>query len=485
MKTMLSCLLLTAVLLPLSCSDDSSSPTTPGTPSEEPIAISGSLQAAAAPLGSASGSPAAATAISDYKIIAQALNTKRIYVVSTDANGEFSFSVPAEDTYTFHILDDSYFYVGPVILDEYDADAEEVPEGLETDTADVDLGTVILSEDDYVAVLADGDVVTIDSSMLVSAIAGVPTGAANQGETVSAGTGSSLDLDGDGVINIMDSDDDGDGILDEFDGDHVVESSCTVADFIGLFNGFRNELDADGNFAPTPDDGMYTVTVEVIINEEYYNVVTGVHAYGPAYLDAFAITPEDTTYPDGSENWETYNSKGLLENYFALATGERWGAFLNGTAQGHVWEVIEPGDVWIFEITYELNDLEYTELMAKKINFVFTETPTEVIINDLAWTSQNIYGLPDTVVIRWNILEDLPGMNYGVAYFPVVDDVQYFPEAGTIEAGVDADSLVFVFSDTTLAGETIEAYDIDVVASDSYGDNASTMGGRISKQITR
>jgi len=480
MKTLLIVLLLAVLVLPLSCSDDSSAPTTPDTTGGEPIAISGLLQAATAPLGSA-GKVSAIAALPDYKIIAQALTTKRIYVVSTDASGQFSFTVPSEDSYTFHILDDGYYYVGPLILDDYDDSADEVPEGLETDTADIDLGTVILSESDFVAVLADGDLVTIDSSMLIDAVDGIPPGASSQGQIASAGTGSSLDLDGDGVINIMDSDDDGDGILDEFDDDHVVEVSCSVADNIGLFSNLRNQLDEFGTPPALPGDGIYTITVEVVTNGDQENMITGVSVFGPAYLDAFVITPEDEIYPEGSENWETFNNKGLLENYFALATGERWGAFLNGSAQGHVWEVVQPGDVWIFEITYESGGLEYTELMAKKINFVFTETPNNVTINGQTWTSQTMSGLPDTVVIRWNTLADLPGMNYEVAYFPRVDDAQYFQEAGTLEAGIDADSLVFVIADTTLAGDTIESYDVNVVACDSYGDNALTMGGRISK----
>jgi len=482
MRTTLFVALFTVALLAYGCSDDDSSPTTPGGGAATTIEIGGTLQAATAPLSSTHGrgKVSAAMAIADYKIVAQALNTKHIYVVTSDAQGAFSFTVPAGDSYTFHILDDNYFYVGPLILAEYDGDADEVPEGLEAGVVDIEMDTVIVSEDENVAVLANGDVVTIDETMVVDAVNGIPAGAADQGEGVSSGSGSALDLDGDGVINIMDSDDDGDGILDEFDNDHVAEASCSVVDNINLSSNFRNNLDAVGNLSTSLSDGQYTIMTEAIVTAGQEGKITSVHVYGPSYQDDLIITPEDVHYGDG-EYWPTYNDKCLLENYFSGGSGERWGAFINGSDNAHVWEVVQPGDVWVYEITYNSGDNEYTELMAKKINFVFVETPANVTVNGADWTSQAMYELPDTVVIRWSTLADLPGMNYGVAFFPWVDGQQFTSESGTIQMGVDADSALFILEDTTTTGETIDWYSIDVVASDSYGDNASTMGGSISK----
>ena len=484
MKRSLLAFLLVLAVLPLGCSDNGSAPTTPGGGGSTTISISGTLQQSTGSLASIKGmGHAAVTAtLPDYKIIAQALTTKRLYVVSTDAQGVFTFTVPSEDTYTFHILDDSYFYVGPLILATYDDAATEVPEGLETDTSDVELGDVVLSEGENVGVLSDGDVVTIDQDMLVDAVNGIPAGAATQGEGASSATGNALDLDGDGVINIMDSDDDGDGILDEFDADHVQEANCTVADFIGLFSNFRNNLDASGNLETSFNDQQYTITVEAMIAEGEADNIVSITVSGPAYLDNLVIMPVELASYDETRLWETYNDKQLLEDYFPQASNKRYGAFLNGSPSAHIWEEVEPGDVWIFELTYDHNGTEYTELMAKKINFVFEETPNTVTINGAPWTSSNMHDLPDTVIIKWNTLTNLPGMNYGVAYFPWVNGEQYDAEAGSLNAGVDADSLLFILSDTTLTGETIDYYHIDVVASDSYGDNASTMGGNISSQ---
>jgi len=465
----------------LSCGDDASVPSQGD--QDAPVgtaSISGRL--AATTLSAArANSATAVNAISGYKIIAQALQTERIYVVTTGSDGSFEFTVPTDDSYTFHILDDDYFYVAPVIMGEFDPADEEVPEGMELDTADVDLEDVLLDESEFIAFLTTGDIVTVDSTMMAEAINGIPPGADNQGAEPSNHAGSTLDIDGDGVINIMDSDDDGDGILDEFDDDWRQECFSPVG-HIGLFSNFHNILDQAGNPPEVLGDEQYILTVEFVVQSGEEGKVTEVSVDGPAYLDQFEITYSLGT---AASNWENYNQKKLIKGYgegLLVADDERWGAFLNGVDAAHVWDVVQPGDVWIFEITYTENGTEYTELMAKKINFIFEDSPRNVYIYGQRWTSIEMYGLPDTVIVNWDVIALLPGMAYTVGYIPFVNGQQYNDDSGgSCEAGIDGNSAIFVFADTTHSGDTIDMYHIDVIASDSYGDNAKTMGGFISK----
>ncbi|MFQ6008951.1 MAG: hypothetical protein ACE5K8_08390, partial [Candidatus Zixiibacteriota bacterium] len=238
------------ILLFVSCSDDGT-PTTGGrvndTGTGEPVALTGILNESSGPLRSPVNFSSDAV-IPGYKIIAQALETKRIYVVTTEPDGSFEFIVPAGGSYTFHILDSAYHYVAPIVMAEYNPDTTEVPEAIEVDTSDVDLGNIILSDSDYVAVLASDEHIVIDTSMIAAAVNGIPVGADNQGTSTEGGIGSTLDHDGDGVIDIMDSDDDGDGVIDEFDDDwQKIEALSTAVDGLGLFINFNNHLDSAGN----------------------------------------------------------------------------------------------------------------------------------------------------------------------------------------------------------------------------------------------
>jgi len=468
-----------SILLFVSCSNDGT-PTTGGTGdnpvTSEPVALTGILNHLAGPLGSpVSFSPEAV--ISDYKIIAQALGTKRIYVITTASDGSFEFTVPADDSYTFHILDEAYHYVAPIVMAEYDPDTSEVPEAVEVDTNDVDLGNIVVSGSDHVAVLAFDDQIVIDSTMIATAINGIPVGAGDQGTSTGGKTGSTLDQDGDGVIDIMDSDDDGDGILDEFDTNwHKEEALSTAVDGIGLFINFNNHLDSLGNLPTVPDDGLYIITIDVRIDSGYEDKIVDIVVAGPTYLDQFLIEPEGSL----ATNWETYNQKILLEDYCVAFSDKRYGAFLRGISTAHIWQVVSPGDVWLFEITYDDGGTEYTELLARKINFLFEETPSNVTINDSVWTQNRMTGLPDTVVIRWDIIASLPGMYYKVEGWPIVSGHEY-GDMFQLAAGIDGDSVVFVFEDTVEAGDTIEGYSIDVVASNPNNDNAKTRGGHIAR----
>jgi len=468
-----------SILLFVSCSDDGT-PTTGGegdnTGTGEPVALTGILNESSGPLGSpVSFSPEAV--ISDYKIIAQALGSKRIYVITTETDGSFEFIVPADDSYTFHILDSAYHYVAPIVMAEYNPDTSEVPEAIEVDTADVDLGNIILSDADYVAVLASDDHIVIDTTMIATAVNGIPVGADDQGTSTEGGTGSTLDQDGDGVINIMDSDDDGDGILDEFDDDwQMTEALSTAVNGIGLFINFNNHLDSLGSLPAVPDDELYIITIDAPIAFGYEDKIVQIAVEGPSYLDQFHIEPEGGM----AANWESYNQKVLLEDYCLAFIDKRYGAFLRGIESAHIWQVVSPGDVWLFEITYDDGGTEYTELLARKINFLFEETPSNVTINDSVWTQNRMTGLPDTVVIRWDIISSLPGMLYKVEGWPVVGGHEY-GDMFRFEAGIDGDSIVFVFEDTVETGDSIEGYSIDVVASNPNNDNAKTRGGHIAR----
>jgi hypothetical protein len=464
-----------SLLLMISCSEDTSTVPVGGDKPDESVYISGRLSSSSQPLGSP-GWNMTPTAVSDYKIIAQGLNSMRIFVVTTETGGAFEFTVPIEDSYTFHILDDNYHYLAPIVLAEYDSGANEVNEGLVVDTSDVDFGDVIVAEDEYVAYLVDGSVVTIDSEMVAAAIDGIPVGADSQGKDAGTYSGNPVDLDGDGVINIMDSDDDGDGLLDEFDPDWRPEVFCSVVGVFGLFVNFHNNLDEFGNPPAVRQDNQYIITVETISRIGEEGKITKVVINGPEYLDLLAIHPTDAM----ATNWLSYNDRNLIKDYLGPIEDERWGAFIQGVEEAHVWDVVTPGDVWLFEITYTVGGLQYTELAAKKINFIFDQTPENVYIDNRRWTSHTMDELPDTVVITWDIISSLPGMNYSVTGWAIVNDTQY-ADMFVHNCGIDADSLVFVMDDTTITGDTISYYNIDVVASNHYGDNAKTDGGLISK----
>lgn len=434
--------------------------------------ISGTLTEAAAPLSpvrKASGT----AAVDDYKIIAQALTTRRVYAIAVDGSGEFEFTVPKNDSYTFHILDDTYHYVGPLVLSEYDPEANWVPTGLEVAEDTVSLGNIILSENEYVAVLEEDSLITIDEAMISGAVAGIPAGATTHGMFTGDLGGSAIDLDGDGVINLVDSDDDGDGVIDEFDPDWQPEFSSAVIAGLGLFTNFHNILDGNGDPPATTGDNQYIITIEAIVQGGQEDKISSVAVEGPAYLDLVNYSAEQL-----STNWEFYNNKNLTEDYLAGVSQERWGALIQGSAAAHIWEAVHPGDVWIYQITYTDGGTEYTELAARMINFIFTDTPEEVYINDDKWTSSGLFGLPDTVVISWNTIPGLPNMSYEVSGWPIVDDEQY-GDGFTYPAGANGDSLVFIFADS-IDGHYISAYNIDIVATNANGDNAKTDGGLIS-----
>jgi hypothetical protein len=438
------------------------------------VIIMGNLTAAAAPLN-APGKFSQSFALPGYKIISQALSNKRIYIITTDLAGDFDFTVPKNDSYTFHILNEDYHYVAPLVMSEYDPQASWVPEGLMVNTVSVDLGQVILSESEFVAVLAEDSAITIDQDIIAAAVAGIPVGASIQGQHQGYYDGCPLDPDGDGVLSIMDSDDDGDGLLDEFDPDWVNEFSSGVVDHLGLFTNFFNNLNASGGIPASRSDDQYQITVESVVLAGEENKITAIAVEGPPYLDNFHILPGAL-----STNWVLYNDKNLVKDYLIPVTDERWGAFIESIPSAHIWNEVSPGDVWVFEVTFNDGGTEYTELMAKKINFVFGQTPQSITVDNNTWTSQVMYNLPDTAVIKWSIITALPGMTYSVTGWPIINGQQH-GNMFTHEAGIDVDSLVFVLEDTLSTGQSIEAYDIDVAASNPNGDNAKTNGGWISK----
>ncbi len=102
------------------------------------------------------------------------------------------------------------------------------------------------------------------------------------------------------------------------------------------------------------------------------------------------------------------------------------------------------------------------------------------MVDNNTWTSQAMYNVTDTAVIKWSTITALPGMTYSVTGWPIVGGQQH-GNMFILEAGIDVDSLVFVLEDSLSTGQLIEAYDIDVVASNPNGDNAKTNGGWISK----
>jgi len=436
--------------------------------------ISGTLTASTASLA-AMHTAGKTSAISDYKIVAQALSTKQVYFITTNGEGLFEFTVPKNDSYTFHILDDAYHYAGPIILSEYDPEASLVPTGLEATSDTIDLGNVIFSAGDYTAVLEEDSSITIDAAMLSGAIAGIPAGASSYGMYLGDHGGSAIDLDGDGVINLLDSDDDGDGTMDEFDSDWQAEFGSAVVNNLGLFTNFHNLLDANGDLPASPGDSQYTITIEAVVKSGQEDKIISVAVEGPEYLELFNFHSEAL-----STNWRSYNEMNLVEDYLAGTGDERWGAFLRGTASAHIWQQVQPGDVWLYQITYSDGGIQYTELAARMINFIFTSTPDDVDIGGQKWTSDNLYLLPDTVTISWGTIAELPGMRYEVSGWPVVDGQQY-GDGFTYNAGVNGSTLQFVFADS-IDGHAIECYDIDVVASNANGDNAKTDGGRISNK---
>lgn len=436
--------------------------------------ISGTLAAAPASLSSLQGA-GKISAISDYKIVAQALATKRVYLITTDADGLFEFTVPRNDSYTFHILDDSYHYAGPIVLSEYDPEANLVPTGLEADADTIDLGNVIFSESDYTAVLEEDTSITIDEAMLSGAIAGIPAGASSYGLYLGDHGGSAIDLDGDGVINLLDSDDDGDGIMDEFDSDWQAEFGSAVVNNLGLFTNFHNYLDDSGDLPSSPSDSQYTITIEAVVKADQEDKIVSVAVDGPSYLDRFNFHNDFL-----STNWDSYNDKNLIENYLPGVGDERWGAFLRGTPPAHIWQEVQPGDVWLYQITYNDGGTQYTELAARMINFVFTSAPHNIDIEGNQWTSEDQHLLPDTIDITWSTISSLPGMRYEVSGWPVVNGQQY-GDGFTYDAGINGDSIRFVFADS-IDGHPIDSYDIDIIATNSNGDNAKTDGGRISNK---
>lgn len=207
MKTGRICMAVAVALLLASCGSSSSSSDSGGTtPAGETVTVTGTLgTGTVANIGAKT-----AEAASGYRIVALVNDSNKTYDATTDANGNFSLTVPPDTQYQLGIIKDGA-YRGPVIFGGADDEVNAVIKP----TADVNLGsfTADLTED-YTR--ADEEPAIVDTSVVCRAQNGRPLGAGadNDGKIVNAGITNrdDSDMDKDCIHNIFDADEDNDGI---------------------------------------------------------------------------------------------------------------------------------------------------------------------------------------------------------------------------------------------------------------------------------
>lgn len=152
----------------------------------------------------------AAAAASGYSVVAIDNARNKTYQATTDANGDFSLSVPPDTTYLIGLVSDGS-YVGPVV---FDGTGTQVNTAIKP-ASDTSLGSITVDAAEGYA-RTEAAPAIVDATVLAEAANSKPKGAGpnNDGKVQNSGITNrdDSDEDKDGIPNLFDADEDNDGI---------------------------------------------------------------------------------------------------------------------------------------------------------------------------------------------------------------------------------------------------------------------------------
>ncbi|MFO0973807.1 MAG: hypothetical protein U1A27_10270 [Phycisphaerae bacterium] len=309
-----------------------------------------------------------------YSVYASSNETGESYVGTTDGDGNFAIELPIEEagnTIIVTVVDPQNHAVGPVLME---TQGNEGVTGLALSES-ASLGTIELPADPSAGPLMAGSDAELGDQMAMDVTArldgngvpvGVPSIGKGSGAAASGGSGSALDADRDGLIDIFDADNNGNGTVDDFEAATDFGGVMAGADFQANF--FMNLKVSDGD-AGTYYSGTQsaidaalasqTVITFEILPTPMGKTITGVHVVsGPSYL-ADMTEQVDTGMGLQFQPWSDHD-------YAFTHSGDRWQAFVVPHA------LIQAGDTFVVEVSYSDDT---TDTYRRMINYVFKNIP--------------------------------------------------------------------------------------------------------------
>lgn len=175
------------------------------TPASGTVTVTGTLNSGSITVSASK----AETPAAGYTVIAIDNSTNDTYTATTNADGTFSLSIPADTQLQVSLMTGG-LYVGPTVFDGSGSEVNMVIKP----TDSLDLGTITVDETNGYA-RTDAVPAIVDTAVTAVATDGIPFGAGPDviGKNTLAGVTnrSDMDTDRDGVPNLFDADEDNDG----------------------------------------------------------------------------------------------------------------------------------------------------------------------------------------------------------------------------------------------------------------------------------
>ena len=314
-----------------------------------------------------------------YTVVAQSNETGTIYRDETDANGDFTIDLPAEEdghAFVVTILGPDGHAVGPVV---FDTSGSNGVTGVKPD-GDTSLGTVDLPDDPATAPILTGtDVGTALAGLLDPNVSarlnehGVPVGLESVGKGTGAvnasGTGNGqADADRDGLIDLFDADNDGNGVVDEFE-QHSTDSGAPVGvDFRPYTTVYCAAEAAVVMYSGTPtqvrDTRIQNNNIVFFLNSTGTHQIAAariLEAPAPAYLEQIQIP---AAHDGGTQNMVLWSTTGYALDPEPGSSGF-WICVRPGTD-------VLAGDIFTAEVTFQDGTVEQ---YSKMFNYTFVNIP--------------------------------------------------------------------------------------------------------------
>lgn len=319
-----------------------------------------------------------ATANENFQVIAQSVETGKIFRGMTDANGNFNVEITgaeAGNTFMVAVQKPNGQLAGPVL---FGTNNNEGVTGLSL-TQSSSLGTVQMPDNPNVSPIqpgADGNVSAKADEQVVAKLDanGVPVGVTSNGKgnaaqgQVSTSTMLAFDRDRDGLIDLFDADDNGNGTVDDFESGGSVggipDTDITVNFFMNLKINSENAqtyYEGSASAISTALGNDTIITMECFMNSGATRSITSVKALDAPAPDYLATSDQQTNGGGGLqyENWAD-------EDYAFDEAGDRHQAFVRPNT------VMDAGDAFTIEVTFNNGT---TTQYSRMVNFVFKNIP--------------------------------------------------------------------------------------------------------------
>lgn len=292
------------------------------------------------------------------------------------------------DSYIIALVDDNGRPLGTVVYGESGGDAVTGLNAGDGAVLDITVPADPLTE----PITASGELDLNDSVLAAADEAGLPLGTASFGKDTelqpSGDAANMADLDGDGLVSLLDADDDGDGVADEFDED--TDAGATGRDSVKISFGFLLDLEnedvldyypkdellpaqttgAPAYFGPSTDEERLLIglvrdmRVDIWIEPQESTVLSSARALetpAPAFMPELLTGPANNPYEWSTQPAEETTSYGIPKQD---GENRKTSVFMPEGSESF----FEVGDTFTFEITESGED---PYLVSKMLNFVF------------------------------------------------------------------------------------------------------------------